>query len=709
MKRELTIIIIIFTSILVSGMAQGTGRIAILSGIDQYAKDSQIQPLRSAALDAQKFSRILSQNGYECKTFLNEEATKERLTEAFIEIEQQTGQTGELDVFLCYFSGRGTRIRDDIQADEIQDNFDECILPSDAISGNTRSYIRDDALARWLSAIKAKQIILILDCVFWGDEADADVKGFGKLSEDPTLDGVEIADGLPQDAIILSAALPGAPTKDGVFTTNLLKACFTEDADKNGDRVISFAEAYQFARQQLQGQQQPRLVASKGADIPLAPLPPLSRLGVDSNPRGAEILIYAGSKPATPDSQGQAAFTLLPLSETQHTPSQVQLKHGKYQVKAQKPGYLIPEAKDVEITEYNTLYSVEPFQLKPITVVGKTNLINMVGEATSAEDVVFTLHVKQGDEEVHQQNLSADGRFQFKPEVKRWLSVGSKYELYVTGQPVLNVKPASFTYDGYKDISAAITVTLDQIPPTLSPNGIVLQSKRLVVGEELTGSVKATDDGLGLAKTIELQLQPPDGKKSVSIPTSQISFQTPDTYQFRYTLPETVVGEWRVTALNLSDKAGNTSHFSDAKLKTKFLVFDSRFALGKDYFDAKDYLQALEQFKQVLTESENAQIRDDAHYLTALAHYQQGDLAKGLRNFQQVENKIKYLGDSRPKETPQMPRQMVNKIWGQLLDDLDAHKKDTAYITLLAATAEDLGRSYEAKVYREYIKWLAKK
>ncbi len=150
-KRKLTIIIVLSMCMFAPGIVQGVGQVAILVGINQYAEDSQIPPLRAAASDAQNLSRILSQNGYECQTIVDENATKEQLTDAFIQIEQETGQAGELDVFLFYFSGRGTRIPDDIQADETEDGFDECLLPSDAVSGNPRSYIRDDAIARWMS------------------------------------------------------------------------------------------------------------------------------------------------------------------------------------------------------------------------------------------------------------------------------------------------------------------------------------------------------------------------------------------------------------------------------------------------------------------------------------------------------------------------------------------------------------------------------
>jgi len=759
--------------------AQGENKTAFLVGIDKY-EDSQIPSLQFATADAQKISGILAENDYDCVTLVDSDATKERITEEFINLEQQTTQTDELELFIFYFSGRGTRIRDDIQADETQDGFDECLLPSDVAAGNPRSLIRDDAIARWMSAVKAKQVILILDCAFWGDDADANVKGLGKPPEAVELDGIEIADGLPVNAVILTAALPADSAEDGVFTTKLLEACVTEDADRDSDRIISFAESYQYAQRQLQGQQTPNLVGA--TDIPFASLPPLSRLRIESTPKEVAILIYAGSKLATP---GDTALQL----DGKYTPTSVSLKQGTYQIQVQKPGFLIPEAKEVAIVDYDTLYPVEPFRLEPITVVGETTIINTSGEPASVEDAVLTLHVKEADKEIHQEPLSADGLFRFEPMMHPWLKVDAEYELHITGQPVLAVEPTFVTYDGYADIQTTVRVTLDDIPPMLSPDGITFQATRLIVGEELYGSVKAQDDGLGLADAIEIQLQPPNNGETIAIPASDIQVsegtsrvanlnelikqvmpppvweqwearmndvptditnleqlieqvipplaleqmgpgeldmtmanlkskiaelgdvQTSAVYQFRYKLPDMpdTAGEWSITSLTLSDKAGNTTHFPADGLNAKFFVFATRLALGKDYFDAGNYPETLVQLKQVLT-SQNLSglMQDDALYLTALAHYQQGDLAQGLAMYQTIETKANYLGHARRQEMPKMPRQMVNKVWGHLLDNLDEHRGDAEYVSLLAATAEELGRSYEAKVYREYAERLRK-
>jgi len=694
-KKQINIsvllVILVVTITLMPGITKGAERAAILIGINQYAQEQQILPLQSSASDARKLGQVLSQNGYECQIVVDENAKKDQITEAFIQMEQQTSQTGELDLFLVYFSGRGTRVTDDIQADETQDGMDECILPSDATAGNTRSFIRDDALARRISAVKAKQVLVILDCAFWGDNANPNIKGVGDLTEAQSLDGIEIIDGLPQDVVIISAGLPGTHIEDGVFTSTFLESLVTEEADGDGDRVISFAEAYQFAHRQLQERQPPRVVGSKAADIPFAPLPPLSRLQVQSDPSKAQVILYRGSEKVQ-------------SGEVYNTPAMISLTKGTYGIQVQKKGFLIPETREALITEYNSLYAVDAFQLIPIKVVGQANVTNKAGESISIADGVLTIHVNEKDREVHQEALSADGLFQFAPDTHSWLAVGSEYEFRITGKPVLSAEPVRFTYDGYVDINTAVTVTLDDIPPVLSTKGVTLQVAYLVAGEKLQGLVNAKDDDLGLTDSISIKLQPPDEAEITSVPSTNIRFQPPGAYEFSYTIPNVPAsaGEWSVAAITLEDKAGNKADLSGEQISAKCQVFPSRFALGKYYFDAEDYARALDHLKQI------APPDDDTHYFSALSYHYLNDQAEALTSFQKIEDKSRYLGQARSSEMPQMPRKMANRLWGELLNKLDTNREDASYMELLAITAEELGRTYEAKVYRDRAKKLRK-
>jgi len=684
MRKRLAAFIVFSVCLLTSITALSDMRSAILIGVDQYDQEGQVPVLQSASSDAQELGQILSQNGYVCRIMVDENATKEQITEAFIQMEQQTSQASPLDVFLFYFSGRGTRIPDDIQADEVRDNLDECILPSDAVSGNPRSYIRDDTLARWMTAINAKQVILILDCAFWGDNANSHIKGIGPLTKTKELDGMEMEDGLAPEAIIISAGLPDIGVQDGVFTKKFLDSCATEEADGDADRVISFSEAYQFAFQQLQRSQSPRMVDPNAAYIPLAPLPPLSRLQIESEPPQAEILLYKDSK-------------RLQLDETQYTPAGIPLRKGEYRIQVQKNGFLIPEPKKVDIGEYNTRYVMDVFKLEPMEVVGEVNVVGNTGESIFVKDGMLTVHINTDEKEIHQEPLSEDGKFRFGPGVYDWISVGSQYELRVIGRPVLSTEPVQFTYDGYNDINITLAVVLDNISPVLSLNGVTFQTARLVAGEEIRGSIQAKDDGLGLMDNIEIQLQSPDNAESVTIPASSIQFQTPGSYEFSYAIPDAAssTGEWHVSAVVLEDKAGNKTELSSDQINAVFHAFASRFDLGRYYFDTEDYDKALGHLGRIDPPT------DDAHYFSALAYYQKNDIIAALAAFQKAGDKSRYLGQARPGDMPQMPRKMVNRFWGGLLDNFDENKEDASYLELLAITAEELGRSYEAKVYHE--------
>lgn len=701
MKKQLSVIIVllvIFT--LVSGMAHGAGRVAILIGVDRYTQEQQISPLQAASSDARKLSQVLSRNGYDCRVMADEDAAKEQVVEAFafIQVEQQTSQMDELDLFLVYFSGRGTRVPDDIQADEMQDGLDECILPADAVAGSSRSYIRDDALARWISAVHAKQVVLILDCAFWGDDADPGVKGLGALAEAQELDGIGITDDLPQDIVIISAGSPGTRIEDGVFTATFLESLVTEEADGDGDRAISFGEAYQYAHGQLQERQPPKIVGSKAADIPFAPLPPLSRLHVKSEPPQAQVLLYRDSQE-------------IKLSEAYHTPAMIPLTKGTYKVQVQKKGFLIPEAEEAAVTEYNSLYAVDAFKLEPIELLGQVNVTSSAGESIPVPDGLLTIHVNEGDKEVYKTELPSDGRFQFAPAAHDWLVTGSEYEIRVTGRPVLSAEPVPVVYDGHAHINTTVSVTLDDIPPVLAPEGVTLQATHLVAGDKLQGSVHAKDDGLGLTDVIIIRLQPPDEAETVSIPAPDIRFQPPGAYEFSYTIPgaPASAGDWSVAAVTLEDKAGNKADISGDQLNVKFHVFASRSASGRYYFDSGDYAKAIEHLEQVSPPD------DDAYYFIALSHHYLEDQTNALVAFRRIVDKSHYLGKARSEYdptviggVPQMPRKMVNRLWGELLDKLDANREDASYMELLAITAEELDKTYEAKIYRSHAERLRK-
>jgi len=637
---------------------------AVVVGVNRYADEGRIAPLSSAVSDAQGFANILMQGGYECRLLLDKEATKEQITEAFIGFEQRAYRSQPPDILLFYFSGRGTRVPDDIQADETLDSMDECLLPSDAVVGDILSYIRDDTLTRWINAINAKKTLIILDCSFWKDDSNPAMKGFGELNA-AKADAIELIDGLPENTMIATASSPEGSAMDGVYTPKLLEACSSEDANIDGDRRISFVEAHQYAAGLIQGQQ-PQISGRRDIDISLSALPVLSRLQINSRPEDAEIIIYSGSKQS-------------PLDE--HTPSTVALKKGKYGIQAQKPGYIASDIRQVSIDEYDKVYIPEPIVLTPIKVVGRVNLINSKDKAIGLGGKQISLHVFMSGEDIYSEQIPAEAQFRLGSDSHPWLAVGSEYELTVKGPSVISSQPVLFTYNGYSDIQVALTVRIDDIPPVFQ--SVALENDKFVPGDELKGLIKVSDDGNGMAEAIEIQFQSPDGQ--IFPPVASSGFIDPDTYELKYVLPgeRSMAGKWKLSAITASDVAGNVANFSANQIKAGFTMFGDHYALGRYYFDADDYASAMAHFDQFSPKN------DEALYMIALTHYYQKEPNKALATFQEIKAVTDYVGNSRKEDMPKMPRMMVNRLWGRLLTGLKDHQKDARYIGSLAATAEE--------------------
>ncbi len=676
-------IILIFTCIfgLLSAVLSHASQQAILIGINYYSDESRILTLKYASSDAQGLSRILSQNNYECRTLIDKEASKESITEAFIQLEQRSSQIAPPDIFIFYFSGRGTRVPDDIQADEALDKMDECILPSDAIAGDTLSYIRDDTLARWINSIKAKKTLIIFDCSFMGSESRPEIKGFGDFSLIKNLDSIELSDGFPENTIILKASSAESFAIDGVYTSKFLEALSSDDADIDNDRRITLDEANKYTIMLLQGQQTPVLTGTIGLDIPLATLPKLSRLQINSNPQGAKIIVYENSQKLTLD---------------ENTPVTIALKKGRYGIQAQKVGFITSDIRQIAIDEYDRVYVPDIIQLNAIKVVGQINILDNKDSPVLLGNKTLSVRVKASDNTIYDMNVPSEAKILFTPEIHPWLIVGNEYEINIIGQALLLSEPVRFIYDGYSDIQFNVNVKIDNIPPVMKE--ITFEVNNLILGDMIKGIIKASDDGTGLDDSIDIKLRSPDGRMLISISPSDIVFQEPDTYKFQYIVSDekTLIGDWKVSSIIIKDKAGNQANIPADIINAGFTVFENHYILGKHYFDDRDYANAMAHFGKFSPED------DDTLYMTALTYYYQDKPEQAISAFQAIKNKTWYLGNGK-KDMPRMPRAMVNKLWGRLLKNLKDHKKDAEYINILSITAEELGREYDAKIYKEYI------
>lgn len=153
---------------------------ALLIGISQY---SELDGLSYSDADARAFSLLLlnfgDYKGPDVRLVLNQQATKGRIVEEFNRVILDSQKT-PLDTFLLMFAGHGVPGLINGQ------NTSAFLAPSDAsISGNNffstgrevdnETFINKAWLARQLSAVNAKSVLVILDSCYSG------TKDFGQL------------------------------------------------------------------------------------------------------------------------------------------------------------------------------------------------------------------------------------------------------------------------------------------------------------------------------------------------------------------------------------------------------------------------------------------------------------------------------------------------------------------------------------------------
>ncbi|MCX5840989.1 MAG: caspase family protein [Deltaproteobacteria bacterium] len=160
--------------------SHGAQKQALLIGISQY---TELDSLRYADADVQAFSQILTDfAGYkksDVTVLLNQQATKNRIVDE-INKTVRTSEKQPIDHFILMFAGHGIPKRINNKETNI------FLAPSDASTADNTFYstgketvnetfINRAWLARQLSAIKAKSIVIILDSCYSGN------KDFGDL------------------------------------------------------------------------------------------------------------------------------------------------------------------------------------------------------------------------------------------------------------------------------------------------------------------------------------------------------------------------------------------------------------------------------------------------------------------------------------------------------------------------------------------------
>ncbi len=132
--------------------------IAIIIGIDNY--ENGIPSLKTAANDARRLATTLNElHNFEINLFLNEDASKERLSQLLNE--QLGNELGADDRLIFYFAGHGVALDGD-------DGPNGYLLPQDARRGEEDTYLFMPFVHDALLSLPVRHALIIMDSCFSG-------------------------------------------------------------------------------------------------------------------------------------------------------------------------------------------------------------------------------------------------------------------------------------------------------------------------------------------------------------------------------------------------------------------------------------------------------------------------------------------------------------------------------------------------------------
>jgi hypothetical protein len=305
-------------------------RKAILIGINQY-DDESFSPLAYARNDAEGLGRVLADSAYggfdTVDLIVSGNLGARPIVDALTEWSKTLAPE---DQALIYFSGHGTRFVDERNRSRV------FLAAADTRRDDpVHTGIALDALQELLESLPARRRILIVDACFTGDgkttQDDAAAAARSMIDEK-----LPFSDRAAENEARLFATTYGRPALEsdelghGVYTAHLIEALSErfDDADLNGDRVVSVSEAHDYARDRTMettGQLQVPMVFYKivGYEDLLLSGDPHSRVRVEM----AMVSSYAGPQQGLRmfvDGQEKGAFPRTVLVEP--GPRQVEFK-----------------------------------------------------------------------------------------------------------------------------------------------------------------------------------------------------------------------------------------------------------------------------------------------------------------------------------------------------------------------------------------------
>lgn len=224
-------------------------RRAFLIGINDYTGD--FAPLRFAEADATGLGAVLSDpdlGGFASVEVVTEgDLSSSALVER---LQAWAGTLGSEDFAFVYFSGHGVRWIDERNRSRVF-----LATPSTDKANPLGNAIPLTALQEFLETLPARRRALVIDACLTGDgkvSGDAATAAAAALVDEK----MPFTERPSSKEALLFATTYGRPALEreelghGVFTSFLIDALGTrrEEADINGDRVVSISEAYDWAR-----------------------------------------------------------------------------------------------------------------------------------------------------------------------------------------------------------------------------------------------------------------------------------------------------------------------------------------------------------------------------------------------------------------------------------------------------------------------------
>lgn len=154
-------------------------KLALLVGINPYPNFPPRNQLSSCADDVRLMAQVLQERfgfrGRDIARLCNEKATRRGILDALEDLGSQLD--GEEDVVLFYYSGHGSRVRD--QEGDEPDGWDETLVPHDSGRGeHPNRDIRDDEIYDWV--LKVNRVTPYVTVILDSCKAGTAVRGIAK-------------------------------------------------------------------------------------------------------------------------------------------------------------------------------------------------------------------------------------------------------------------------------------------------------------------------------------------------------------------------------------------------------------------------------------------------------------------------------------------------------------------------------------------------